>query len=291
MASDKTPTDGQTDTASVPWERLRDDDHPEPLVRRVAYVECKLEHPDMEPTATDDSFFPDAMPYQSDSDKRVFYWRSVFDNVPDSQAGVCATPTTLRQVLPESQIRLELVERHGKGSRVVVDGTVGGDSTTAVLRSYSVPDVRVKSVGPERMCLRVNGESYEFYPGTRQVISLPGQPVTVGPDFESETTVTPKLSVRFPGVRTLIHPPTEGGWRAFPSFGLDLDRLSNPLSVPCRHGELDYDVLAAALDVDLSTHPYPKRVLWQAFAYTAFDPHRETEPEIGTTDEGLLLVR
>lgn len=291
MTGDTTSGDRRTDTASVDWRQLPPADCPEPLVRETAYVECKLEHSDLESTEFGDSFFTDAVPYRAESGHRIFYWRPVLDRSTETWTGVCATPETLRPIPPDDRARLDLADQRSDVTRIVVDGTVAGDSTAARVRSYSAPKVCVESIGPNRCRLRVGDETHVFSAGTRTTIAFPEQRVRPGPAFETERTVTPRLSVRFPGLRTLCHPPTVGECRLFPSFGLSLDQLSNPLSIPCRHGELDYDALAEKLDVDLSARPYPVRVLWQAFAYTAFDPHREIVPEIGSNGNEYLLIR
>lgn len=108
---------------------------------------------------------------------------------------------------------------------------------------------------------------------------------------DGATTVTPELVVRYPGSRELHHPAPGADYRLFPSFGLELDDLPDPVPVPTTAGELDDAALATALGVDLSERPYPERVLWQAFAYTAFDPHSETTPELAQLEDGHLVVR
>jgi hypothetical protein len=108
---------------------------------------------------------------------------------------------------------------------------------------------------------------------------------------DGPTTVTPELVVRYPGRQELHHPAPGADYRLFPSFGLDLAELPNPLPVPTTAGELDHEALGQSLGVDLSNRPYPERVLWQALAYTAFDPHGErgatlTKPD----DEHIVLL-
>jgi hypothetical protein len=119
---------------------------------------------------------------------------------------------------------------------------------------------------------------------------LPEQTVRLADSGGAETEVAPALRVRFPGVRTLYHPPADEGGALFPSFGLDLGNLPNPVPVPTAHGELDHGALADALGVDLDDRPYAERTLWQAFAYAAFDPHRDDPARLRQTDAGLLVV-
>jgi hypothetical protein len=82
-----------TDTASIRWGQVRPADCPKPLVHETAYVECKLEHPNLEPTAFGDSFFPDAVPYQDENCHRVFYWRPVLDAGADTRDIRCVLGT------------------------------------------------------------------------------------------------------------------------------------------------------------------------------------------------------
>jgi hypothetical protein len=77
----------------------------------------------------------------------------------------------------------------------------------------------------------------------------------------------------------------------FPSFGLDPSDLPNPMPVPTAGGELDAAALAAELGVDRSERPYPERVLWRAFAHTAFDPHADAVPELARLESGHVVLR
>jgi hypothetical protein len=289
MTGEGSPSDG-IETTQVHWHRYHPDQRPDPLVRDLPYIEWKLEHPDLEATRASESFFPDGIPFRGENGHRMFYWRPVLENIPDSPDGACATPTTFELLDPDNETCLDPTRRTTAGTIVPVDGAVADDATTTVIRHYEPPDVRMQSIESDRVRLRLADQTRECEPGERVRVSLPEQRVAVGPMFDTKQTITPRVSIRFPGRREIVHPPVGSEIRVFPSFGLSLDALSNPLAVPQRHGELDHEELAATLDVDLDSQPYPVRVLWQAFAFTAFDPHQDREPLIGKSEDGLLLV-
>jgi len=290
--------DAMSDTASTDrpdtrWMKSSHADWPEPVVRTLPYVEIRLEHPGLEPTSYGESFFPDAVPYAVDGTRRVFYWRPTLDAAPGEQpaAGACATTDSL-SVLPAREAQPPaLVARRDEGTEVVVSGTVAGDSTTALVDSYAVPDVRIRALSESRLELLADGAEHRLQTGTRRRISLSERTVDRVDDGGRTATVTPELAVRFPGERELHHPAPGGTYRLFPSFGLDLDAVADPVRVPTANGELDHVSLAGALGVDLSTRPYPERVLWQAFAYTAFDPHAETVPRLAQFPTGHIALR
>lgn len=98
-------------------------------------------------------------------------------------------------------------------------------------------------------------------------------------------TVRLKRSSRSPAART----PTVVG-HFCPVVRTRPRGRSFPLAVPTANGELDHEALAASLGVDLSARPYPERVLWQAFAYTAFDPHADSVPELWQFPTGHLAL-
>ncbi|MFC6729124.1 hypothetical protein ACFQDG_10775, partial [Natronoarchaeum mannanilyticum] len=111
------------------------------------------------------------------------------------------------------------------------------------------------------------------------------------PDADGgHVSVTPELAVRFPGERELHHPASGGGYRLFPSFGLELAAVPSPVPSPTANGELDHATLAASLGVDLSGRPYPERVLWQAFAYEAFDPHADAARRLAQFPDGHVAL-
>lgn len=57
----------------VDWEHVDSTSFDRPLVWTGPYVECKLEHPALEPTCPGDQFFPDSIPYRTDAEQRIFY--------------------------------------------------------------------------------------------------------------------------------------------------------------------------------------------------------------------------
>lgn len=185
--------------------------------------------------------------------------------------GVCATTSQLRPVRYQSSVVPDaLVSGSDGGVELAVDGTIGGDTTVAVVESYTVPAVGIGELSPTSLSVSIDGNRHEFEPGTRTHLQLPARhvrPVESGP-----RTITPELHVRFPDERELHHPALGAECRLFPSFGLDLGRIPDPVAVPTANGELNHEALAERLGVDLAARPYPERVLWQAFAYTVFDP-------------------
>ncbi|MFD1525933.1 hypothetical protein [Halolamina salina] len=290
--TERTPSGGSRET--VEWRRLSPGELPSPIVRRLPYLELKLEHPELEPSGIGDRFFPDAVPYELDGTRRVFYWRPSMASSagePSDWELACATTHELRGVssLPADAPRL--VTRGDDRTVVAVDGTIGGESTTTVVSSYSVPDVSVENCSDSAVELTVDGAEYSIAAGERRQIALEERHVElVGEDGES-TSVTPEIGVRFPGRRELHHPAHGATYRLFPSFDIDVDQLPNPLPIPTAARELDDTALAEALGVDLSRRPYPERVLWQAFAHTAFGRHTGAEPELAQLATGHIGLR
>ncbi|MFC6766199.1 hypothetical protein [Natrinema soli] len=281
-----------TATTSISWRRHPDVDDRKPVVRTVPYAEFVLEHPDLEPTTLNAEFFPDAVPYAESSRDRVFYWRPALrDSSPLATDWSFAYATT-HDLVGRSEISVEirgLTTELATGVAIVVDGTAGGDASMVHVRDYETPTPRIVDVTPDSLRLAVNGNDVEVAAGGRQRIELSPRTVEVIDEDELEE-ITPELSVRYPGSREIHHPAPNASDRLFPSFDLDLTSLSNPLAVPIRNGELDHIALATDLGVSLEERAYPERVLWQAFAYTAFDPRRESVPDIGRTDDDHLVV-
>jgi hypothetical protein len=279
--------------ASIEWRRIPPDAVSAPIVRSLPYLELKLEHPSLDPSGYGDRFFPDAVPYDLDGTSRVFYWRPAMAPSADESGSwklVCATPHDLVGFESLPADGPPLVTDGADDTTLVVDGTIAGDTTTARVASYSRPDVSIEGRSAGRIELTVGGDDYGVLAGGRRRIGLPRRRVEpIGGDGAS--TVTPELVVRFPGWRELHHPAPEATYRLFPSFGLDLDEIPNPLAVPTTVDELDETALATELGVDLSRRPYPERVLWQAFAYTAFDPHADITTELTQLASGHLVVR
>jgi hypothetical protein len=281
-----------TERTQVAWKRRTQTDVPHPVVREVPYLEIKLEHPDLEPTGQLDRSYPDGVPYGQDPEAKVFFWRPVLDPAgPDPAAWIGAVATThgfggIEQVPASAP---SLVEEDGSDVTVIVDGTIVGDSYIAQLRGYEPPSMQVTHVSAGEVALSINGSGHSIKSGNRRRLSLANQDVRYVGGGRS-TRTAPELVVRYPGTRTVHHPAVGTVDRLFPSFGLDLERVSNPVPVPTHNGELDHVELAAELEVNRSDRPYAERVLWQAFAFTAFDPHGKGMPVLGQTSDGHLVV-
>ncbi|MXR52332.1 hypothetical protein GRX03_12050 [Halovenus sp. WSH3] len=279
-----------TSEATVEWGLAPAERFASPLTWTGPYVECKLEHPDLEPTCLGEQFFPDSIPYETDDEQRVFYWRRRLpDVVPPVRewTGVCATTHELAPLRAEFNHGPTLVQSCPDGSELVVDGTIVGDSKTALVAAYSQPDIELVRVTPDAVELTVEGSSRTISAGTCERIPLSRRSVeTTG---GATLSTRPELVVRFPGRRTLYHP--NGEYCLFPSFGIDLETVPSPVEVPTAWGELDYDRLASAFGIDIAARPYPERILWQAFAVTAFDPNAAGSTEIAQFPSGALAVR
>ncbi|WP_226042938.1 hypothetical protein [Natrinema sp. DC36] len=159
----------------------------------------------------------------------------------------------------------------------------------AHVQDYETPNLRIVDVTPDSIRLAVDGDDFEVAAGGRRRIELSPRAVELIGEDEPEE-ITPELSVRYPGRREIHHPASNASDRLFPSFDLDLTSLANPLAVPLQNGELDHVALATDLGISLEERPCPERVLWQAFAYTAFDPRRKSVPDIGRTYDDHLVV-
>lgn len=264
----------------------------EPLVHSVPYVELKLEHPSLEPTSVGRSFFPDAVPYRTGEEHRIFYWRSVLSTdtpTPERWTGLCATTQNLVAITHGKSYTPQVDSTPAGEAELVVDGTIAGDSTIVAVTDYDPPAVELRHVTPDGVEVGLPTGATIVAPGTQKTFTLPPQTVVDGSGNPVQTTS--ELVVRYPGERTLYHPAVTDSYRLFPSFGLTLGDVPNPIVVPTHGGELDHRALAAELNVELSELPYPVRVLWQAFAYAAFDPHQSTQPELRQFPSGLLAVR
>jgi len=278
-------------TTDIAWERGVEPPAP-PLVEPVAYLELTLEHPGLSATGVCGDFFPVAVPYRLGDEHRVFFWRPYLADGADRRRaweGACATTHALHPVLDDEPTVPQLWRRTERTTEVVVDGTVAGDSLTATLRDYRAPKVTVERLDEDAVALDVDGEAVVVPSGTRTAVGLATRRVTpVGDD--APTAVEPRLVVRYPGRRMVYHPAPGEGYACFPDFGLEFEALPNPVAVPTRDDELDDDALATALGVDLDARPYPERVLWQAFAHWAFDPHGGTTPRLVPVEPGLVVL-
>jgi len=279
---------------TIEWELITSDEVSSPIVRDIPYLELKLEHPDLEPTGHGDRFFPDVVPYDLNDARRVFYWRPALapsSGEPHNWELACATPHELVGFDSLPADGPAFVTEGASGTTIVVDGTIGGDTTTGHVTSYSVPDIAVDSRSDSEIVLTVTGTEWEVSIGDRRRLRLAEQHVEPTDRDRELTAVTPELVVRYPGQRELHHPARGATYRLFPSFDLELDRIPNPLSIPTAADELDHVALATKLGIELSERPYPERILWQAFAYTAFDPHAETSPELTQLESSHIVLR
>jgi len=280
---------------TVRWRYVPPDTVEPPVGRTVPYLECKLEHTSLDPTGYSDTFFPDAVPYELDGTASVFYWRPTLDRdtpPPEDWRLACATTTGFSAYSGFPAEIPPLTTESRDGVTVIVDGTVAGEAATVRLPSYRQPEIRVGGLRGDTVSLTVDGEDYTFGPGERQRVQLEERRVEPLDEKATSVVATPELVVRYPGRRELHHPALGTTDRLFPSFGLDIETVPNPVSVPTTAGELNHQALAEELGVDLAARPYPERVLWQAFAYSAFDPHEKGVPRITqlSTDQIILQV-
>ncbi|WP_459193225.1 hypothetical protein [Halosimplex sp. J119] len=282
------------ESESIEWEQIPAETVTAPIVRECPSFEVKLEHPGLDPSGRGDRFFPDAVPYELDETARTFYWRPALaaeSAEPDDWDLVCATTHELAG-LDGFPAAVPAVATDGEdGTTVVVGGTVAGDSTTSRVRSYATPTVSLDGLSDDAVAITAEGDEYQVSRGDRRCIRLAERRVEPVAEDGGQTTVMPELVVRYPGRRELHHPAPGASYRLFPSFGLDLDDVPRPLAVPTAAGELDDEALARKLGVDLSQRPYPERVLWQALAYTAFDPHAETTAALTQLETGHIVVQ
>jgi hypothetical protein len=288
---------GDSESVRVGWRRLSSEDVQPPVVETLPYLELKLEHPDLEATGRRERFFPDAVPYGIDGEQRVFYWRPALVGEatepssldPSAWRLACATTHGLAGVAANAASVPPLTSEDEGLVHAVVEGTIVGDATTVGLADCDVPDAAIVGLDADRLTLSVDDRTETVEAGSRRSVSLDPRQVTLA-DRDVATTTEPTLSVRFPGERTLHHPAPGASYRYFPSFGLDLDRVASPVTVPTTVDELDHESLARRLGVDLTERPYAERVLWEAFAHAAFDPHAEGTAEIAQLDSGTLTV-
>lgn len=286
MTSDET----QTSFESVSWIQSRGD-LPPPIAQKLLYVELKLTHDTLEGNRVGSRFFPAAIPYQYEDENRVFFWRPFLaDCYPArlSWDAVCATTHELRPIDNRSPVSPRLWTRRNDGIEVVVDGTVAGESTSMVLQAYQPPAITIESTTPAGIQLNVDGTSIRVQSGSQRSVPLSEQ--TVSDLGSRELSLEPKLQVRYPGQRTVYHPNSEMEEAVFPSFDLDIQEMPDQIRVPMANGELDHGSLAANFGVDLSNRPYAERVLWQAFAYQTFDPHRDSSPRLSQGQSGLIRL-
>ncbi|MFB6254619.1 MAG: hypothetical protein ABEI06_08420, partial [Halobacteriaceae archaeon] len=139
---------------------------------------------------------------------------------------------------------------------------------------------------------------YSIPQGPEQIILLPSQSVQLiespaDPDTEISDgiyTVSPRLTVRFRGRRQLFHPPIGASYLLFPSFGIDLDDVPNPIVIDQVNGDIDLESIADTMDARLDDRPYMERILWEAFVHIAFNSQRESNLHITQFGDELLGV-
>lgn len=289
MSNDGTLSDT---SATVDWEYVAPTSFEPPLVWTGPYVECKLEHSALEPTCVGDQFFPDSVPYRTDSEQRIFYWRSRLPDVPpppDTWTGLCATTHELVSLVHGAVRSPTLFQTCDTGHEVVVDGTIVGDSKTALVSTYPRPDIELRHITEECVEFAVEDEPVLVPAGERKRVELSER--TIETQYGTSVVATAELVVRYPGTWTTYHPAPGGEYHLFPSFDVSLEDVPQPLRVPTRWGELDHEALAADLGIERTAQAYPERVLWQAFAYTAFEPNAVRPAELTQFPTGLIAVR
>jgi len=276
----------------VDWEYVPPEEFAEPLVWTGPSVECKLEHPALESTCFGEQFFPDSVPYRTDCEHRVFYWRARLPDVtppPERWIGLCATTHELAPLVHGESHSPTLSQTCNDESELVVDGTIVGDAKTALVSGYAQPTVELRHVSEDCAEFVVEDDPVLVPAGERERIELSERAVET--DAGTPVSTTPELVVRYPGQRTVYHPALQGEYTLFPSFGLCLDDVSRPLVVPTAWDELDHEALAEEIGIDTAEQPYPERVLWQAFAYAAFEPNGTGSVELTQFPSGEIAVR
>lgn len=266
-------------------------DLPPPIARELLYVEMKLTHDTLDGNRVGSRFFPAAIPYQYEEEYRVFFWRpflSECEVASSSWDGLCATTHDLQPIINRAPVSPRLWTRRNDGIEVVVDGTVAGESTSVVLQAYQPPAISIESATPDGIQINVDGTSIHVQSDSQRTVRLSDQIVSA--PGTGELSLEPKLDVRYPGQRTVYHPNPEMEEAVFPSFGLDIREIPGQIRVPMENGELDHVSLAAKIGVDLTNRPYAERVLWQAFAYQTFDPHRASNPRLSQGKSGLIRL-
>ncbi|MCG1002486.1 MULTISPECIES: hypothetical protein [Halobacterium] len=277
--------DSVRDFEGVEWTLASASERAAPVRQRVRYLEAILEYRELEATRFGGGFFPDSVPYTCGEEARVFYWRSVLDvSTPPASKWdvVCATPYRVHPASEGEAVSPALTADDGR--TVVVEGTVGGDSTEAELAERQQVAVTIERVEAGGAVVVADGDRYHVERGQRRELPLGERRVEL-PDGE-RATATLVLSVRYPGDRTFYHPAIDATYRLFPSFGVDLDDAPPTLDV-APGPSVDEDAVAAELGVDLDSRPYAERVLWQAFVHTAFG---EGAPTLTQFPDGLLAV-
>lgn len=279
-------------TTTVDWDHVPPTAFDSPVTWTGPYVECKLEHGSLEPTCIGDQFFPDSVPYRNGSQQRVFYWRTRLPEVtppPENWTGLCATTHELVPLTHEITRNPTLFQTCNGGSELVVDGTIVGDAKTALVSNYRQPAITLQHITEDGAEFTIEGETVLVPADSRERIEL--SPREVQTEHGLSVSTRPELVVRNTGTRTVYHPAPGGEYTLFPSFDISLDEMPQPLEVPTTWAELDHELLASRLGIDLSSRPYPERILWQAFAFTAFGSNTTTSVEVTQFSSGEIAVR
>lgn len=295
------------------WRRRPASDLPPPIDERAPYVEAALDHAGLTATRLSGSFWPAVLPYSLDGDQRVVYWRDDLADadLPTVRAGWCATPDALHVARYGDAIRLDLAPVVDGGRAVAVDATVAGETTTALVAGYRPPRLALAELTPHAAEFAVDGDRVVVPAGETRTLELATRTVNLleapgesggrdgqehreggdsTPGVGDAVEVTPTLRVRYPGHRRVVHPAPGVDYLVFPSFGVDLAD-SGRVPVDPDAADLDVEAVATVLGVDLDARPYAERVLWEAFAYAAFDPGREAWPvDIATIGERWLAL-
>lgn len=314
------------DATSGSWTAISPADVPDPITATGPYVELALEHPSLVATRHAGSFWPAALPYRISDEQRVWYWcdrlASASKPVAATSAGWCATPNLLYQVEPGQPCTPRLVDATATGHELTVDATIAGDSTTAHVAGYTPPAVAIAELTPHAVELTVDDDpvvvpvrestTLDCPPQTVERLDDAATPDTAHPDaVNSESAgsheprtpntgndeengthimVTPRLRVRYPGPRAIYHPPPDGDYLLFPSFGIDLETARSRVPIDPDTPDRDLDAIADALDATVDSRPYPERVLWEAFCYAAFPLDHEEATQLTQFENGLLGV-
>lgn len=278
-------------TTPVAWVG-KSESNASPIVKRLPYVEVQLSYPELNATHHNGVFFPHGVPYRVDDEERVFYWSDAVSSSsrsPCRWASVCATTWSVTPIVSRAATRPELWVDHDGRYEVVVDGDVTAEARTTMIRRPSPPAVTLTPY-EESHRIVTRSESIRLEVGDSYDQQLPPGQVVLDDEPNTDITVTPRLTVRYPGVRTLYHPAPGSDTVLFPSFGIDLETIPNPVPVQMTGETVDEQALAAELSVTLDERPYAERVLWQAFTYTVFGPHRSEPPRLARTDGDLLIL-
>jgi len=277
---------------AVRWERAPAGSFRDPITVEVPYLELTLEHPGLEPTELGESFFPTRFPTFSMASNGCSTGGTRSPrSIRARPIGVASARRRTnwrrshrgRLTRRRSTARTESVRRGGRRDR---RGATRRQRVCALLRTASRYGRRHHRGGCHG---RDGGRQLRIPVGDRASISLPERQVTLEEQTNRRRRSRRGCPFGIPASKRSITPIRLPEYRLFPSFDLDLD-AGRPVTIPTSHDELEPIALADTLDVDLVSRPYPERVLWQAFAFEVFDPHRDGCPRLAQYPSGLLAV-